>query len=109
MISHSERQAAEAVVRAVQAEGGYMFHERDQQGGWRHGFERLLPSGELTREFSEATMLAIRRNRSALHVLAGERLASLDRPRGLGSSGGSGVLPQSAKVAKRRSATRTGV
>ena len=69
MISRSEWLVAESIRRRVIAEGGYMFHERRDDGSWLHGFERRDSDGKITRKFSVALMADIRRSRVALRKL----------------------------------------
>lgn len=85
MISRSEWLVAESIRRRVIAEGGYMFHERRDDGSWLHGFERRDSDGKITRKFSVALMADIRRSRVVLRKL-GEWMCR--DPRGVGTSGG---------------------
>ena len=89
MISRSEWQVAESIRRRVIDEGGYMFHERRDDGSWLHGFERRDSDGKITRKFSVALMADIRRSRVTLRKL-GEWMCREDRstPGGVGTSSG---------------------
>lgn len=88
MISRSEWQVAESIRRRVIAEGGYMFHERRDDGSWLHGFERRDGDGKITRKFSVALMADIRRSRVALRKLGEWMCRDPQPPRGVGTSGG---------------------
>ena len=78
MISRSDLKVAESIRQRVIAEGGYMFHERKEDGSWRHGFERYV-NGELLHTFSPSLMADIRRNKVALHAL-GESMCREPEP-----------------------------
>ena len=87
MISHSEWKVATAIRQRVIDEGGYMFHERKEDGSWRHGFERYV-NGELLHTFSPSLMADIRRHREALHKLGEWMCRDTQSPRGVGTSRG---------------------
>lgn len=87
MISRSDWKVAESIRQRVIAEGGYMFHERKEDGSWRHGFERYV-NGELLHTFSPSLMADIRRNKVALHALGESMCREPEAPRGVGTSGG---------------------
>ena len=87
MISRSDLKVAESIRQRVIAEGGYMFHERKEDGSWRHWFERYV-NGELLHTFSPSLMADIRRNKVALHALGESMCREPETPRGVGTSGG---------------------
>lgn len=80
MISRSEWQVAESIRRRVIGEGGYMFHVKQSDGSWLHGFERRDDGGRVSRLFSAELMAEIRKHRIELRKL-GEWLCREDSVR----------------------------